>query len=88
MQQDIRIKDIVLDVSPVAISRIRGQQSSGLFNRFLEQSGLILRKKDGRTNFVALRGQVLRKVQTWITQYHTEWGSDEASLENYISGLQ
>ena len=41
VQQDIRIKDVVLDVGPVAIDRIRGKQSSGLFNRFLEQSGLI-----------------------------------------------
>ena len=56
--------------------------------RVLEESGLILRRKAGRTNFVALRGQVLRIVQEWITQYHTEWGHDDASLENYISGLQ
>jgi DNA-binding transcriptional ArsR family regulator len=55
--------------------------------RVLEESGLILRKKAGRTNFVALRGQVLRKVQIWMTQYHTEWGNDEQSLENYISAL-
>jgi DNA-binding transcriptional ArsR family regulator len=56
--------------------------------RALEDSGLILRKKAGRTNFVALRSQVLRKVQVWITQYHTGWGSDEQTLENYIAGLQ
>jgi DNA-binding transcriptional ArsR family regulator len=53
--------------------------------KILEQAGLIIRKKAGRTNFVALNRQNMQQVQEWINQFRTEWGSDEATLENYIA---
>jgi DNA-binding transcriptional ArsR family regulator len=56
--------------------------------RAMEVAGLILRKKVGRTNFVALSTQILRETQGWIMQYHAEWGNDQETLENYIAGLQ
>ncbi len=56
--------------------------------RILEKSNLIVRKKSGRTNFVALNQDTLAMVQKWIMQYQTGWGSGAASLENYISGMK
>jgi DNA-binding transcriptional ArsR family regulator len=55
--------------------------------RSLEKARLIHRKKVGRTNFIALNHASLRQVQDWSAQYHTEWGSDKETLENYIAGF-
>lgn len=56
--------------------------------RALEQAQLIVRKKSGRTNFIALKRATLRQAQAWLLQYRTEWGSDEETLDNYIARLQ
>jgi len=56
--------------------------------RNLEDAKLIVRKKAGRTNFVALNAQTLGLAQSWILQYRTEWGNVNATLENYISRMQ
>ena len=56
--------------------------------RILEKADLIVRKKSGRTNFVALNQDTLGVTQKWIMQYQTWWGSGAASLENYISRMQ
>ena len=56
--------------------------------RTLEKSGLIIRRKSGRTNFVALNTTSLGLTQKWMMQYQTGWGNSHASLENYISQMQ
>lgn len=56
--------------------------------RTLETAKLIVRKKTGRTNFVALNGATLGLAQTWITQYNVGWGNAQATLENYISRMK
>ena len=56
--------------------------------RTLEEAKLIIRRKAGRTNFVALDTATLRLAQSWITQYNVAWGSPQASLENYISRMK
>jgi DNA-binding transcriptional ArsR family regulator len=56
--------------------------------RTLEEAKLIVRKKAGRTNFVALDSTTLGLAQSWITQYQVAWGNSQASLENYISRMQ
>ncbi|HSX45462.1 MAG TPA: winged helix-turn-helix domain-containing protein [Candidatus Saccharimonadia bacterium] len=56
--------------------------------RAFEKAKLIERKKVGRTNFVALNRQSLKNAQDWLNQYLTEWGSDDQTLENYISSLK
>jgi predicted transcriptional regulator len=56
--------------------------------RILENAGLIIRKKSGRTNFVALDQSTLSVTQKWIMQYNTGWGNPSATLENYISRMQ
>ena|SRR6185503_618126 len=54
----------------------------------LESAGLIVRKKSGRTNFIALNPKSLRLAQAWINQYKAGWGSPAATLENYISSMR
>jgi DNA-binding transcriptional ArsR family regulator len=54
----------------------------------LENADLIIRKKIGRTNFIALNNKTLLVVQAWIVQYKTGWGNSEASLENYVSRMR
>jgi len=56
--------------------------------RILEAADLIIRKKSGRTNFIALNSKTLGLAQSWIDQYKTKWGHPEASLSNYISRMQ
>lgn len=56
--------------------------------RQLEGAKLIIRRKSGRTNFVALNGATLGLAQSWITQYNVTWGNAQASLENYIAQMK
>jgi hypothetical protein len=53
----------------------------------LEKGGMIIRRKIGQTNFLTLNRESLRGLQDWVMQYHTYWGSDNASLENYAQYL-
>ena len=55
--------------------------------KLLEKADLILRKKAGRTNFVALNKQPLKQAQDYLMQYRTEWSNGEETLENYIASL-
>jgi DNA-binding transcriptional ArsR family regulator len=56
--------------------------------RTLENAQLIVRKKAGRTNFVALNQSTLSLAQDWIMQYQTKWGNADATLENYMSRMK
>ena len=56
--------------------------------RTLESAKLIVRKKAGRTNYVALNSSTLGLAQSWIAQYHVTWGTAQATLENYISRMK
>lgn len=56
--------------------------------RILEAANLMVRKKVGRTNFVALDSTGIRLAQTWIMQYRSEWNSVDSTFENYISGME
>jgi DNA-binding transcriptional ArsR family regulator len=56
--------------------------------RTLEKAELIIRRKSGRTNFVALNPGTLGLARRWILQYKTEWGTTNATLDNYISRMQ
>ncbi|MFV2044214.1 MAG: hypothetical protein ACC700_13405 [Anaerolineales bacterium] len=48
---------------------------------------MIIRRKIGRTNFLTLNRESLRGLQDWLKQFHTYWGSDEETLENYAQFL-
>lgn len=56
--------------------------------RLLEEAKLIIRKKSGRTNYIALNSVTLGLAQKWINQYHVAWSSPHTTLENYISRMK
>ena len=77
-----------LSLQPRSISQLASMRGLSLpaihkHIKVLESADLILRKKVGRTNFIALNRDSLRGVQDWLGQYHTYWGSDGETLENY-----
>ncbi len=53
----------------------------------LENAQMLLRKKTGQSNFLALNRTSLRSLQQWLMQYQTYWGSDKETLENYTAHL-
>jgi DNA-binding transcriptional ArsR family regulator len=55
--------------------------------KVLEGAGMITRKKVGRTNFLTLNRESLRGLQDWAAQFHTYWGNDAATLENYAQNM-
>ncbi len=82
----------VLSLQPCSISQLafmRGLSLPAIHKhiKVLAIADLILRKKIGRTNFLALNRESLGGLQQWVKQYHTYWGSNEATLENYAQYL-
>lgn len=55
--------------------------------RVLEDAGMLMRKKVGRTNFMALRRAPLRDLQTWVEQFQPYWGDDRETLDNYARSM-
>jgi DNA-binding transcriptional ArsR family regulator len=82
----------VLGLQPCAISqlaRLRGLSLPAIHKhvKILENAGLVSRRKTGRTTYPILNPQRLRLLQDWAGQFHTWWGSDQASFENYHAHL-
>jgi DNA-binding transcriptional ArsR family regulator len=82
-----------LSLKPSTISQLANKHELSLpaihkHIRILEQSELIMKKKSGRTNFIALNQKTLQVGQAWMKQYNTNWGSPEASLDNYIAEMK
>jgi DNA-binding transcriptional ArsR family regulator len=83
----------VLSLQPCSITKLATMRNLSLpaihkHIEILEKGGLILRKKIGQTNFLSLNRAALRGLQEWVMQYHTYWGNDEATLENYVEYLR
>ncbi len=81
-----------LALSPATVSQLAKEYELSLpavhkHIRSLEEAHLISRRKVGRTNFVALNHHSLKSMQEWVAQFNTGWGSDKATLENYIAGM-
>ena len=82
----------VLGLQPCAVSqlaRMRGLSLPAIHKhiKVLENAGLVTRRKTGRTTYLILHPRRLRLLQDWVGQFHTYWGSDQASFENYQSYL-
>ena len=82
----------VLGLQPCSISQLasmRGLTLPAIYKhiKVLEKGGMIIRKKIGQTNFLTLNREALRSLQDWVMQYHTYWGSEEETLENYAQYL-
>ena len=81
-----------LSLQPASITELAKKQKLSLpaMNKhiaILEDAKLIQRKKVGRVNFLALDRTALRALHDWLSQYNPYWGSNEATLENYIKRI-
>jgi DNA-binding transcriptional ArsR family regulator len=54
----------------------------------LEDAAMVRRRKIGRTTILGLQRAPLHQLQTWVDQFHPDWGTDEESLANYTTHLQ
>ncbi len=82
----------VLGLQPCSISQLaelRGLSLPAIHKhvKVLENAGMVTRKKMGRTNFLTLNRESLSGLQDWLMQFHTYWGSDKETLENYARHL-
>lgn len=82
-----------LGLQPASIAQLAVQQKLSLpaIHRHilvLEDAGLVIRKKVGVTNFLALNRSGLLTMQDWVFQYKAYWGTNEETLENYVARIQ
>lgn len=87
-------RDIIyfLSLQPASISQLASMRGLSLpaihkHIKILEDAEMVIRKKIGRTNLLALNRNGLRALQDWLMQYHIYWGSNEETLENYAQYL-
>lgn len=81
-----------LGLQPRSISQLAAMQSLSLpaihkHVRVLESAEMVVRKKVGRTNFLALNRVPLREMQDWLGAFSPYWGSEKETLENYARYL-
>lgn len=81
-----------LALQPQSISQLARLRSLSLpaihkHIRVLEDAAMVRRRKVGRTNFLALERAPLRRLTTWVDQFHPWWGTDGESLETYAEYL-
>lgn len=82
-----------LGLQPRSISQLAAMRSLSLpaihkHVRVLEQAKMVVRKKVGRTNFLALNRLPLRGIQEWLSEFNPYWGSEQETLENYAQYLR
>jgi DNA-binding transcriptional ArsR family regulator len=87
-------RDVIhaLSLRPHSISQLASIQGLSLpaihkHIRVLEDAGMVIRRKSGRTNFLALSRKPLRNLQEWVGGFNPYWGDDKESLENYVRHL-
>jgi DNA-binding transcriptional ArsR family regulator len=81
-----------LALQPESISRLaslRGLSLPAIHKhiRVLENAAMVRRRKIGRTNFLALERDPLRRLTTWVDQFHPWWGTEAETLETYVAYL-
>lgn len=81
-----------LSLQPRSISQLATQRDLSLqaihkHVRVLEGAAMVRRRKVGRTNFLALQREPLRRLQAWMEQFHPWWGTEGETLENYADYL-
>ena len=82
----------VLSLQPASISQLASMRGLSLpaihkHIKILEDADMVIRKKIGRTNFLSLNRNGLLALQDWLMQYHTYWGSNDETLDNYAQYL-
>ena len=53
----------------------------------LVDAGLVTRHKRGRTTYLTLNRRPLAHLQAWVGRFHTYWGADRATYDNYARHL-
>ena len=83
----------LLGLQPHSISKLASLRNLSLpaihkHIKVLENADIIIRKKIGQTSFLSLNRKSLLGLQSWLNQYHTYWGNNKESLENYKHYLE
>ena len=83
---------VALSRQPHSISQLASMRGLSLpaihkHIRALEIAELVVRRKIGRTNFLALNREPLLAIQEWVAQFRPYWGSGEETLDNYAQYL-
>lgn len=82
-----------LALNPATISQLAKSHNLSLpaihkHLKVLESADLIVRRKSGRTHFLTLKTDSLVLAKGWLGQFRTEWGSESATLDNYIARMK
>lgn len=82
----------VLGLQPHAINQLATMRELSLpaiykHIKILKSAELVIEKKIGRTHFLTLNREAIHTLQNWLMQYHTYWGNNEETLENYANYL-
>ena len=82
-----------LGMQPYAISQLAQQCGLSLtaIHRhitILENAGLVIHRKIGRTHFLSLNTEALRTLQHWLMQFQANCGDNQETLENYAHFLE
>lgn len=82
-----------LSLQPYSISQLADMRSLSLpaihkHIKILENAGLVLNKKNGRTHFLTINRKALQGLQEWLMQYQPYWGNDKETLANYEQFLK
>ncbi|WP_088314168.1 helix-turn-helix transcriptional regulator [Kineosporia sp. R_H_3] len=87
-------RDIVylVGLQPRAVSELarhRGLSLPAIHKHIsiLVDAGLVVRHKRGRTTYLTLNRRPLAQLQDWVGQFHTYWGADRATYDNYARHL-
>jgi DNA-binding transcriptional ArsR family regulator len=56
--------------------------------KLLERAGLIERRKQGREVFISFRGEPLREVAEWMSEYERFWNQRLDRFERYFKDKQ
>src|SRR5690242_4301236 len=83
----------VLGLQPYSVNQLARMRRLSLqaihkHIRILKSASLVDEKKIGRTHFLTLNRKSILVLQEWLMQYHTYWGSDQETLENYETFLK
>jgi len=88
-------REIIYSVGlqPYSISQLARKRNLSLpaihkHIHILEKANLLLRRKIGKTNILTLNRTSLHVLQDWLMQYHTYWGNNDETLENYAQYLK
>ncbi len=88
-------REIIFAVAlqPRSISQLAAMQGLSLpaihkHIRMLESADMVIRRKVGRTNFLALNRAPLRGLSDWLGQFNPYWGSEKETLDNYARYLE